>query len=154
MSAMWKRRIFGFAFAIFVAASWASIVQTQFNLAALQALGAEVSFALRMQTTAQDLVGFGPLFAAVAAVAFALAFPLAGFATRRMRRAGFVLFAVAGWIALIVAVKLIDAVVPPPVLIAATRSIGGLLLTTLGGAIAGGLFAHVSGSRGAPRRTL
>ena len=154
MSAVWKRRILGFAFAMFVAALWASIVQTQFNLAALQALGAEVSSAVRMQTTAQDLVGFGPLFAAVAAVAFALAFSVAGFASRRAPRAGFVLFAVAGWLALIVAVKLIDAVVPPPVLIAATRSIGGLLLTTLGGAIAGGLFARVVGSRGAPRRTL
>ena len=144
MSAVWRRRGIGFVLAVIVAALWASIAQTQFNLAALQVLGATVESAIRAETTFRDLLGFGPLFAAVALVAFGLAFPVAGIATRRRARARVAVFVLAGWIALIVAVRLIDAVVPPPVLIAATRSIVGLLLTTAGGAIAGWIYARVT----------
>jgi hypothetical protein len=147
MAGIWSRRWLGLAIAVLVAALWASLVQTQINLEALHALGAEVPVSIRARTTGQDLVGFGPLFAAVALVAFALAFPLAALVTRRVPRARRFVFALAGWLALIVAVRVIDAVVPPPVLIAATRSIGGLLLMTFGGALAGALFARVTRPR-------
>lgn len=134
----------GFVLAVIVAALWATIVQTQFNLAALVDLGAVVPPALRRETTLHDIAGFAPLFAAVASVAFLLAFALAAWLARRAPRARGVLFVLAGWLGLIVAVRLIDAFVPPPVLIAATRSLVGLLAMTAGGALAGGLFARLS----------
>jgi hypothetical protein len=143
------RRGIGFVLAVIVASLWASVVQTQFNLAALVELGASVPAGVRWQTTLHDIAGFGPLFAAVASVAFALAFALAAGLARRAPRARGVLLTLAGWLGLIVAVRLIDAFVPPPVLIAATRSIVGLLAMTAGGALAGGLFARVAAS---PRR--
>jgi hypothetical protein len=137
MSRPWPARLGAWLAAVFVAAGWGSVVQTQFNLAELQALGAEVPFALRMQTTGQDLIGFAPLFAAVAAVAFALAFPLAAWFARPRPNLRAAWFAVAGLLALVVAIRLVDAVTPPPVLIAATRGIPGLLLVCVGGALAG-----------------
>lgn len=139
MSSPWLARFGAWLVAVIVAAGWASVVQTQVNLFDLQALGAEVPFALRMQTTAQDLLGFAPLFAAVAAVAFALAFPIAGRLARSRPRAAW--FAFAGLLALVVAIRLVDALTPPPVLIAATRGIPGLLLVCVGGALAGFVYA-------------
>lgn len=141
MRAIWRLRLAALLLAVLVAAVWGSVFQTQSNLAQLQALGAQVPWPLRLQTTLQDLAGFGPLFAAVAVVAFVLAFPLAAALAKRIPSARSAVFAMAGMAALVVAIRLIDALVPPPVLIAATRSTTGLLWMTLGGAIAGGLFA-------------
>jgi hypothetical protein len=124
-------------------------VQTQFNLAQLQALGAEVPPALRLSTTLQDVFGFGPLYALLVAAGFGGAFPCAALLARRWPSARVALFALAGMTGLIVAIRIVDALVPPPVLIAATRSIVGLLAMTAGGALAGGLFARVAAS---PRR--
>ncbi|MFU8821312.1 MAG: hypothetical protein ACNA8G_07100 [Gammaproteobacteria bacterium] len=54
--------------ATLVTAATGSIIQTQFNLAAIKATGAPVPFDLRLQTTLQDLVGFAPMLAGIAAV--------------------------------------------------------------------------------------
>ena len=131
--------ILRFLLAVVLAAAWASVVQTQINLAALAALGAQIPMALRVETTLFDLRGFAPFFAAIAAVAFGLAFPVAHRVSRNRSRAAW--FALAGFAGLIVAIKLVDLLVPPPVLIAATRSVAGLLAVTLGGALAGWVFA-------------
>jgi drug/metabolite transporter (DMT)-like permease len=141
MSKPWPARLGAWVAAVIVAAGWASVVQTQLNLAGLQALGAEVPFALRMRTTGQDLLGFAPLFAAVAAVAFALAFPLAARLARARPRRRPAWYALAGLLALVVAIRLVDAVTPPPVLIAATRGLPGLLLVCVGGGFAGAVYA-------------
>jgi hypothetical protein len=136
-----------FAAAVVLATLWGAVVQTQFNLAELQALGASVPWLLRAQTTLQDVLGFGPLYGAVVAVTFVLAFPVAALLARYWtlwRRAWFALAGLAG---LIVAIRLIDALTPPPVLIAATRSTGGLLAMTAGGAVGGWLYALLSARR-------
>lgn len=130
--------------AVVLATLWGALVQTQFNLAALQDLGAQVPWALRLRTTGQDVLGFGPLYLAVVAVSFALAFPTAAVISRYWPRWRAVLCALAGFTALIVAVRVIDAATPPPVLIAATRSTPGLLAMSLGGAFAGLLFARLT----------
>lgn len=143
MTRPWPRRLVAFAIAVLVAAVWGAVAQTQFNLASLQALGAEVPAALRLRTTLQDLAGFGPLYASVCAVAFALAFPLAAALSARVgARAAWL--AIAGLLALVVAIRLVDALVPPPVLIAATRGWVGLLAMTLGGAVGGWVYARVA----------
>ena len=136
-----------FVAAVLLAALWGAIVQTQFNLAELQALGASVPWLLRAQTTLQDVLGFGPLYAAVVAVSFALAFPVAALLARYWTVWRSAWFALAGLAGLIVAIRLIDAVTPPPVLIAATRTTAGLLAMTAGGAVGGWLYALSSARR-------
>jgi hypothetical protein len=135
--------LFGFLLAVLIAAAWASIVQTQFNLAALQQLGVIVPSAQRLQTTGQDLLGFAPLFAIIAIPAFAIAFPLAALLSRGKPAARHWWFAAAGWIALMVAIRSVDALVPPTVLIAATRSVIGLAAVTFGGVLAGLAYVRV-----------
>ncbi len=143
MRSRWPRRLFGFLLAVLIAAAWASIVQTQFNLAALEQLGITVPSALRWQTTGQDLLGFAPLFAIIAIPALAIAFPLAALLARGAPAARYGWFALGGWIGLIVAIRSVDALVPPTVLIAATRSAIGLAAVAFGGVLAGLAYVRV-----------
>lgn len=147
MQMRWRRHALAFLAALVVAVIWGAVVQTQFNLAALQALGADVPLALRIQTTLQDLLGFGPLYAALVGVALGLAFVVAALIARVASRGRGVLFALAGFAGLIAAIRIVDSLVPPPVLIAATRSTLGLIAMTLGGAWGGGLYARLTGLR-------
>jgi hypothetical protein len=142
MTSPWPRRLSAFVAAVLVAVAWGALWQTQSNLAELQALGATVEWPVRLRTTAQDLLGFGPLYAAVVTVAYAVAFPLAARIARRGARP--LWFALAGWSALLLAIRLVDAATPPPVLIAATRATLGWLGMTAGGALAGWLYARLT----------
>lgn len=145
MTSPWPRRLLAFIVAVLLAVAWGAVWQTQSNLAELQALGAIVAWDVRLRTTAQDLLGFGPLYAAVVTVAYALAFPLAARIARHGARTAW--FALAGWSALLLAIRLLDAATPPPVLIAATRELFGWLGMTAGGALAGGLYARLTAGR-------
>jgi hypothetical protein len=136
------RRTLAFIAAVFAATLWGSVAQTQSNLADLIALGADIPPALRMQTTLLDVLGFGPLYAAVVAATFLVAFALAA----RLPGARAMWFALAGFVGLIAAIRLIDAMVPPPVLIAATRGTPGLITMTLGGALGGFVYARLTRS--------
>jgi hypothetical protein len=127
-----------------VATLWGALAQTQFNLAELQALGADVSLGSRFQTIWQDVIGFGPLYALVVAAAFGLAFPIAGWLARRWTALRGFWFVLAGFTALIAAIRLVDALTPPPVLIAATRSHLGLLVLASGGALAGWIYVRLA----------
>lgn len=139
------RKAIAFLLAVLLATLWGSVVQTQFNLAALIELGATVSPYLRGHTTGQDLVRFGPLYLAVVGVTFLIAFPIAAKLSRGRNRVSW--FALGGLVGLIAAIKLVDALVPPPVLIAATRDVVGLLSMTAGGALAGAIYAKLTQPR-------
>lgn len=138
------RRVLAFIAAVVLATLWGSVEQTQSNLANLVALGADIPFALRLQTTFTDILGFGPLYAAVVTATFLVAFPIAA----RLPGPRSVWFALAGLAGLIAAIRLIDVSVPPPVLIAATRGTPGLIAMTAGGALGGLLYVWL---RRAPR---
>lgn len=144
MRTNWRRRGLAFLAAVLTATAWGAVVQTQFNLAQLQALGAEVPLMLRLRTTGEDLLGFGPLYASVVMVALGLAFPVATLIARSAKGARGALFALAGFVGLIAAIRIVDALVPPPVLIAATRTTIGLLAMTAGGAVAGWVWARLT----------
>ena len=145
MSSPWPRRLIAFVFALLLTSAWGAVVQTQFNLAELEALGATIPPPLRWRTTQEDLLGFGPLYASMVACGFALALPVAAWLGRRLPRARVMLFALAGFVALLVAFRVVDAVTPPPVLVAATRGLGGLLAMCAGGALGGALYALLRG---------
>ena len=120
-----------------------SIAQTQFNLAALQELGAPIPLDLRLHTTVQDLIGFAPLFAALVAAALLVAFVVAGLLLRRLPLPVVPLYTLAGAMAMLVLLLIMDAMLPVTP-IAAARSPAGLLVLSLSGALGGLLFAAIA----------
>jgi len=141
-TAGWARRIVAFVVALLLATVWGSVVQTQFNLQALSALDVAIPMQVRALTTAQDLVGFGPVYAAIVLAAWVPAFPVAAWLARIWPGARMPLYALAGGIGLIAAVRAIDAVAPMPVLIDATRSVAGLAAMAIGSVLGGVAFAR------------
>lgn len=135
-----KRVLPGWAAAVLCAATVGSVVQTQFNLAALAGLGTTIDVATRLRATVHDLAHFAPLYGVVVAVSFALAWPVAALLAKRLPdyRAG--LFTLAGFTAVLVMLLTMNAVMPvTPV--AATRNPVATGLMGLAGAAAGRLYA-------------
>ncbi|MGP0171550.1 hypothetical protein ACSVIJ_06650 [Pseudomonas sp. NCHU5208] len=129
------RLLYAFVLAVLLASSFASIFQTQSNLAALQALGAPVPFDVRLSTTGLDLLGFAPTFALLASAGFVIALPLALWLARRLRHLRWAIFLVAGASAIWLALALANALAPMPTLIAADREpLGTLGLMACGSA--------------------
>jgi hypothetical protein len=124
-------------------AATGSIIQTQFNLAAIKSAGAPVPFDLRLQATLQDLVGFAPLLAGIAAVAFLVAFVVALPLVRRWPRHRVGLYTLAGAVAVTTAILLMNALLPITV-IGATRSLPGLVALGVSGALGGRVFAWMT----------
>lgn len=128
--------------AVVLTTATVSVVQTQFNLAALHALGADISMGTRLLTTRQDLVGFTPSFGPLAAVGLLIAF----LATRGLRvwltglHAS--LYALAGAVAVLTILLALNAAfgITP---VAAARGLAGLASLTLCGALGGWLFARL-----------
>lgn len=137
----WPRVILIFFVSVVFATLMGSITQTQFNLAALQSLGAEVSLTVRLQATGQDLLGFTPAYAAIMVVTLLLALPLAALVARLWPAWRLPLYFFAGGIGLLVAFQVADFVAPMPTLIAATRTALGSAAMMLSGAFGALLFA-------------
>ncbi len=140
----WSKLALAFLPAWLLATAWGSLVQTQFNLQALVRLGVEIPFELRALTSAQDLVGFGPVYAGIVLATFLPAFGAAVFLARKWPRQRRWLLPLAGGVGLVVAMKVVDAVAPMPVFIDATRGIGGLLAMAAGCVVAGWLFERLT----------
>ncbi|WP_111656177.1 hypothetical protein [Isoalcanivorax indicus] len=145
------RSLLYFVLAVLAASLLGSIIQTQFNLASIAALGGEVPLALWLATTLEDVVGFGPLYAGMMAVALLPALLVAALVWRLMpgtapgRREGLrlTLYALAGAVGIFAAFQLANMAAPMPTLIAATRGVGGTLAMMLSGALGGWVFARL-----------
>ncbi|GGX94211.1 hypothetical protein GCM10007160_22270 [Litchfieldella qijiaojingensis] len=114
-----------------------SIVQTQFNLAALSALGAEISFTTRLATTGHDLLGFTPLYGSLIAIMMLGAMPAASVVTRWLGSGAWLIHALAAALGLWVTLWIVDTLAPMPTLIAATRSLEGTLAMMATAALGG-----------------
>ncbi len=139
------RQVFAFFLAVLLASLLASILQTQANLAALQALGAPMPLQVRLGTTCLDLLGFAPTFALLAGLSFAFALPLGQWCARRLPSLRWAIFVLAGAVAIWLALALANALAPMPTLIAADRSaIGtlGLMASGSAGALLFGLLGR------------
>ena len=121
------RLLLAFVLAVLLASAFASIFQTQSNLAALQALGAPVPLAVRLSTTGLDLLGFTPTFALLAGAGFVFALPLALWLAGRLRPWRWTIFLASGAAAIWLALTLANALAPMPTLIAADRTLPGTL---------------------------
>lgn len=146
----WLRRCLAALLSLLLAAllctALAAIAQTQFNLASLQALGVEVPLGVRLRTTGADLLGFSPTFGPIAAVGFLVAFPAAAALGRWLPGARRWLYALAGALAILTAMLLMQRIfMLTPV--AAARSTAGLLALCASGAVGGLLFAWLLARR-------
>ena len=150
--ASFKPHVVRLLVAVLVTTAIGSVIQTQINLAAVQAMGAPLPWALRLQTTAQDLIGFSPTLGGITAGAFLCALPAAAWVAPRVRGVPpLLVFAAAAAGGLALTFQVADAFAPMPTLIAATRSAVGTAWMLLG-AVAGGLvfgLLHARHTRGA-----
>jgi hypothetical protein len=141
-SAIWRRNLFTLLGAVLIADAWGAIVQTQFNIASLQAIGGEIGFQLRLQMTALDLLGFTPIYGVIVLLGLSCALPVAAVLAGRWPLWRAPLYAFAGMAGIATAIRIVDIATPAPTLIAATRGSAGWLLMALGGVFAGWWFAR------------
>lgn len=140
------RLLLAFALAVLLTSAFASIFQTQSNLAALQALGAPVPLDVRLGTTCLDLLGFAPTFALLAGLGFVVALPLSLWLARRLPSLRWAILVVAGATAIWLALALANTLAPMPTLIAADRHPQGTLALMACGS-AGALLFGLLGRR-------
>lgn len=147
-STLWLKWLLAFIAALLVGTLLGSLVQTQFNLLAIQSMGFPVPFEVRLMTSAQDLLFFGPVFAALFGGSFLVSQPVSLLINRWLPPVWHPPLCAAGAAAgLGVTLKLVDTLAPMPTLIAATRSASGTLALVACAALAGWLFARWSPNR-------
>ncbi|MCG5497914.1 hypothetical protein [Ectothiorhodospira variabilis] len=120
-----------------------SIIQTQFNLAMIQGLGAPVDALMRLESTAHDLLNFAPTYGVLVAAAFLIALPVSGLIARWWPEARIALHTLAGAAGISVALVVMNQLLPAT-LIGASRFSTGILALALAGALGGLLFAWLS----------
>ncbi|RUO42172.1 hypothetical protein CWE22_08505 [Pseudidiomarina aestuarii] len=133
-----------FLVALVVASITAAIIQTQFNIAALQDWSVEIDWALRKEATFHDIINFSPTFAIILGTSLLVSLPVAYFIDRRRPNPEPIWFLVGGAVGLWVAFLIVDALLPMPTLIAVNRTLPGLVSMVACGGLAGYLFARVS----------
>lgn len=142
----WRKRVLVFVTALVVGAVLGSLVQTQFNLQALEALGVEVSMEARLETSVQDLVNFAPLYVILFGISFLCSLGAASLVARVVGSGSRLwLYPLAAALGLWLTLRIVDALAPMPTLIAATRGTAGLIAMLVTAAIPGWLFAVLVG---------
>lgn len=143
--------LFAFLAAVLLATVWGAIVQTQYNLAALAGIGADLPAGLRLRSTLGDIFsGFTPTYAGYIVVpSLLVAFGVAWFLADRAPGPPVLWFALAGALAILLGIPLVNYLSPVALLIGASRDWTCTVLMALGGAAAGLLFAgaHLRVSR-------
>jgi hypothetical protein len=127
-SVTWWRVVLAFVAALVVGSVLGSLIQTQFNLHALEALGVQIGIAIRLETSVQDLVNFAPLYTILFGVSFLFSQSVAALVVRLAGNVGRLwLFPIAAAAGLWVTLVIVNALAPMPTLIAATRGAEGLM---------------------------
>lgn len=138
------RVLFFYLLAVVIATVLGTLVQTQFNLAALGLIGTDIPFTVRLTTSLADLRGFTPIFGVMVAVTLLLALPVAAGLGRVFKPWRGVLFFLAGAVGIKVAFDIADYLLPMPVFIAATRGIAGLLVMMLAVGVGSAVFGRLT----------
>jgi hypothetical protein len=132
--------------AVLLAYVLASVLATQSNLGHLQMLGMEVGLADRADATFHDIIGMASSYLLLILVAFVLGLPVAAGLARLMPGQRALLYALAGFTAIVVLHLIMKAVLGISG-IAATRTTAGLIGQGAAGAIGGLCFHWLSRSR-------
>ena len=138
------RIVFLYLLAVLVATLLGSLVQTQFNLAALQALDVPVDASTRLHSSLHDLRFFSPFLALMVAACLLLALPLAEALGRIFKPWRWLLYFLAGFVGIWAACALANYLLPMPTFIAATRETPGLLSLMAGVGLGSALFGRLT----------
>ncbi len=137
------RKLAAYLLAVVVAYTLASITATQSVITRLAEMGIDVNFADRLRMTLHDIAGMAGMFLPMIAAAFLAAFLMAALLCRWLGRRPIALYILAGAVALIaIHLTLNLAVGITPVAIA--RTMGGLLIQGLAGAVGAYLYAYIN----------
>ncbi|MCG6118553.1 MAG: hypothetical protein MEQ07_10250 [Aquimonas sp.] len=134
-----------FLAAVVLTVAWGSLVQTQYNLAALIGIGVEIGPAVNLQASLTDVFsGFSPTYAGyIVLPALMVAFFLAW---QVVKRAGAPLlwFPLAGGLAILAGIPLVNWLSPLALLIGASRDFSSVVVMALGGAASGAMFGWLA----------
>lgn len=135
--------VLAFVAAVIVTTILGAAFHTQFVIGRLTDMGIAVSFADRLSTTLHDIAGMAPLFGLVIAGGFLVAFLAGALVFRFAGTQRNVVYAVAGAVAIGVALSLMAMVfnITP---IAGARSWAGFIAQMAAGALGGYVFALIS----------
>lgn len=140
----WIRQTFAFLLGVAVTAAIGAIASTHFVLASLRGLNVQVPIGKRLLAYGHDLIGMAPTLAVVAAVGFAIAFPVAAAAGRFLPRSRPIAYPLAGAAAIVTALLLMNVVLGMMPLAGGARSTLGLVAQGVAGAAGGYVFGAIS----------
>lgn len=140
-----QRLILAFLAATIVTVAWGSVVQTQYNLAALTGIGVNIGPSTNLRATFTDIFsGFSLMYGGyVVLPALLVAFFVAWLLVRRIG-APFLWFGLAGGAAILAGIPLVNWLSPLALLIGATRELSCTVLMAAGGVAGGILFAWMT----------
>jgi len=138
--------VLGFIAAVLVTTVWGSIVQTQYNLAAINGIGAEIGTGLWVASTFRDLFsGFSPTYAGyIVLPSLLVAFIVASWVAKLTGIPRVLMLGAAGVAAIAIAIPLVNWLAPVALLVGATRDVSCTILMALGGALGGVIFSCMS----------
>lgn len=142
---MVPRLILGFLASVVLTVVWGSVVQTQYNLAALTGIGADIGPGTNLRTTFTDIFsGFSLMYGGyVVLPALLVAFIIAWLVVRRTG-VPLLWFGLAGGLAILAGIPLVNWLSPLALLIGATRDLSCTVLMAAGGVAGGVLFAWLA----------
>jgi hypothetical protein len=143
----WLRLPIAFVLSVALMAALGVIVQTQFVISALTATGAPVALNDRLAMTGADLIGLGPLYGALIAIGFLIAFLAAALVMRVVALPRALVFAAAGAVCIAVMLVLMREVFFGVPVIAGARTLAGQAGQAACGALAGAVFAGLTRGR-------
>ncbi len=140
-----RRLIPAFLAAVVLTVVWGAVVQTQYNLAALVGIGADIGPGTNLRATLTDIFsGFSLTYGGyIVLPALLVAFFAAWLLVRRIG-APLPWFALAGGLAILAGIPLVNWLSPLALLIGASRDFSSVVLMAVGGAIGGVLFAWMA----------
>jgi hypothetical protein len=138
--------VIAFITAVVVTTAWGSIVQTQYNLSALNGINAGIGGGVWMATTFRDLFsGFSPTYAGyIVLPSLLVAFVAASWVAKQMALPRSVVLGAAGGVAIAVGIPLVNYLAPVALLVGATRDTSCIVLMAFGGVIGGVIFSLLS----------
>ena len=142
--------VIGLSASTLTAAVLGNVVSSQFVIARLNEVGADLTFANRISMSISDIIGFGPRYAIFICIGFTIAF-LTGWFIHKLAKTGrTIIYTVAGITAMIVMLYMMKNVYFGVQLVGGARSVMGLLAQGLVGGISGFLFAKITAPKISP----
>lgn len=144
-SATAQRLVLGFLAAVVVTVIWGSVVQTQYNLAALAGIGVDIGPATNLRATFTDIFsGFSLTYAGYIVLPALLVAFLVAWQVVRRTGAPVPWFGLAGGLAILAGIPLVNWLSPLALLIGANRDVSSIVVMAVGGAAGGVLFAWMT----------